>query len=103
MDRARPGMMRVRRPTPAPKPVQGAPAFRLDRPLKGLKVGLRYEPAWRSWTLIAQIWADWLRRDGAEPLMVAVGERTGADGEKTRQELEVWANSVDCAVSGIGT
>jgi hypothetical protein len=94
----------ILRPTAPPEaPKSSAPSLALDRPLRGLKVGLRYESIWRSWTVIAQIWAENLRRDGAEPVLVNVGARAGEIGEKTRADLDAWVNSVDCAVSGIGT
>jgi hypothetical protein len=97
-------MITILRPTAPPEPLKSsAPAFKLDRPIKGLKVGLRYESVWRSWTVIAKIWAEKLRRDGAEPVFVNVGVRTGEVGMKTKADLEAWTASVDCAVAGIGT
>ena len=40
-------LIRVRRPTAPPREVVDAPAFTLDRPLTGVKVGLRHEGSWR--------------------------------------------------------
>ena len=97
-------MITILRPTAPPEaPKRSASSFALDRPLRGLKVGLRYESLWRSWTFITQIWAENLRRDGAEPVLVNVGVRVGEIGKKTQADLDAWVNSVDCAVTGIGT
>jgi hypothetical protein len=91
----------IRRPI-APEPeIAAAPSFTVDRPLKGLRVGLRDDAAWRSWSMIVGRWAEWLRRDGAEPVILISGQRTGREGEKTRADLDLWANSVDCAVVGL--
>jgi hypothetical protein len=82
---------------------EGAPAYVLDRPLAGVRVGIRHDSAWRSWQYIARLWADWLRRDGAIPVVLQTGERTGPEGEKTRADLDAWHGEIDCAVSGLGT
>lgn len=81
----------------------GAPAFVLNRPLAGTRVGIRHDGTWRSWQYIARVWADYLRRDGAAPVVLQTGERTGAEGTQTRADLEAWYGQIDCAVSGLGT
>jgi hypothetical protein len=97
-------MITIRRPTAVAKPGAGVTAHTLGRTLiSGRKVGIRYETAWRSWMFIADRWAEYLRRDGAEPVMLKVGERTGEEGARTRADIDRWAASVDCAVTGIGT
>lgn len=95
--------LRIRVPTARPPSETGAPAFVLDRPIAGLKVGLRHEGSWRSWILIVDEWSKFLRRDGATPVVVKTGERTSAEGERTRALVADWAASVDCGVSGLGT
>jgi hypothetical protein len=95
--------LRIRVPTARPRAERGAPAFVLDRPIAGLRVGLRHEGSWRSWMLIVERWQGFLRRDGAEPVVVQTGERVGSEGERTRAEVAKWAASVDCGVSGLGT
>lgn len=99
----KPGKIRIRKPTAVPRPAQTAPTFRVDRALKGLRVGLRTDPNWLSWILIADIWAGYLKRDGAEPAIFSIMEHIGQEGEKSIAALKDWANSVDCAVIGIGT
>jgi hypothetical protein len=100
---SKPGTIRIRKPTAAPRASQAAPTFRVDRPLKGLRVGLRTDPTWLSWTLIADIWAGYLKKDGAEPVVFPIVEHIGEVGEKSIAELKQWANTLDCAVVGIGT
>lgn len=93
----------VRVPTARPIPEQGAPAFVLGRPIAGLRVGLRHEGSWRSWMRIVDVWQGFLARDGATPVVVKTGERTAAEGERTRALVREWAESIDCGISGLGT
>jgi hypothetical protein len=53
--------------------------------------------------LIVEEWQKFLRRDGATPVVVKTGERTSAEGERTRELVRQWAESVDCGISGLGT
>ena len=98
-----PGMTRVLVPVAQTNRSGGEPAFMVDGPLQGLKVGLRHEGSWRSWMLIVSVWEDLLRADGAIPVVLHTGERVGDEGVKTRAMVEAWAAEVDCAVSGLGT
>ncbi|HEX4017184.1 MAG TPA: hypothetical protein VHX15_10645 [Frankiaceae bacterium] len=94
---------RIRLPT-APTPEQtGAPSFTLSRPITGLRVGLRHEGSWRSWMLIVERWESFLRRDGAEPVVLKAGGRVGAEGERTKADVRAWAADIDCGVAGLGT
>lgn len=93
----------VRRPTADFPADEGKPAFVLERPIAGVRVGIRHDGTWRSWQYIARVWAGFLRRDGAIPVLLQTGERTGVEGEKTRADLEAWHGEIDCAVSGLGT
>jgi hypothetical protein len=97
------GRILIRRPTADFAADDGAPAYVLDRPVAGVRVGIRHDGTWRSWQYIARVWADFLRRDGAIPVLLQTGERTGAEGEKTRADLDAWHGEIDCAVSGLGT
>jgi hypothetical protein len=81
----------------------GAPAFVLGRAIRGVRVGVRQDSTWRSWHIIANLWIERLRRDGAEPVPLQTGERTGDEGEKTRRALADWTETVECAVVGLGT
>ena len=92
----------VRRPT-ATFAVEGvAEEPRLGRPIAGVRVGLRQD-TWRSYHTVCKWWEQWLARDGAIPVPLLVGDRTGEGGEKTRAELKAWGERIDCAVSGLGT
>ncbi|MCJ7439561.1 MAG: hypothetical protein MUP97_17620, partial [Acidimicrobiia bacterium] len=75
-----PSTIRVRRPTAAPAGDTAAPSFTLGTGLSGLTVALREDRAWRSWQLIGDIWAVYLRRDGAEAVTVETGAQVGRPG-----------------------
>jgi hypothetical protein len=93
----------VRRPTAKPAGEVSAPAFVLDRPVAGLTIGIRADRAWRSWQLISGIWAEYLRRDGAETIEVETGAQMGRPGSDDRKQIEELANVTDCAIVGLGT
>jgi hypothetical protein len=95
--------MWVRRPTAAPAGDTAAPTFKLGRPLAGVTVGIRTDTAWRSWRLIAQQWDEWLRRDGAQTVLVETGGQVGAVGADDRKHIVELAATVDCAIVGLGT
>lgn len=93
----------IRLPVAEQGKTAGAPAFTVDRPLAGLRVGLRHEGSWRSWMFIASEWERFLRRDGAEPIVVQTGERIGTEGDATAEAVSSWTAAVDCGISGLGT
>ena len=98
-----PDTLQIRLPVAKTPDVTAAPTFTLDRPIEGTTIGIRHEGSWRSWMLIAGEWERFLERDGAKPVIVQTGERVGHEGEETRARVREWADSVDCAVSGLGT
>jgi hypothetical protein len=93
----------VRRPTAKPAGEVSAPSFVLERPVTGLTIGIRADRAWRSWQLISEIWAEYLRRDGAETIAVETGAQMGRPGSDDRKQIEELANITDCAIVGLGT
>jgi hypothetical protein len=95
--------LQIRLPVAKTPDVTAAPTFLLDRPITGARIGIRHEGSWRSWMLIAGEWEHFLKRDGAEPVVVQTGERVGHEGAETRARVREWADSIDCAVSGLGT
>lgn len=95
--------IRVRLPVAKPREIVGEPAFTVDRPLEGLRVGMRHEGSWRSWMLIVDVWEGYLRRDGAIPVILKTGERVGDEGVQTRERVQDWAADVDAGVAGLGT
>jgi hypothetical protein len=96
-------LLKIRRPTAPPPEEAGAPAFRLNGSPRGVRIGVRAEPAWRSWLFISALWTAWLERDGATVRQILTGERSGEAAAHTRAALDTWAGSVDAAVVGIGT
>src|SRR6202051_3196941 len=93
----------VRKPTAAPAGEVRAPTFDLARPIAGVHVGLRTDGAWRSWRLIAKVWDEYLRRDGATTSLVETGGMVGNTGANDRKHIEELANTVECAIVGLGT
>lgn len=93
----------IRRPTASFAEECRAPSHALGRKIAGVRVGIRHDGTWRSWQYVARVWAELLRRDGAIPVLLQTGERTGPEGERTRASLEAWHGQIDCAVSGLGT
>ena len=94
----------IRTPTAPPMPETAAPTFRVDRPLQGLRAGIRTDAAWRSWRLIAADWAQRLRRDGvADVAMVETRGQVGPTGAADRSHIDGLAAVVDFAIVGLGT
>ena len=95
-------VIRVRRPTAEFQTETSAKVPKLERAIAGVRVGLRQD-TWRSWRFMCKLWAEWLARDGAIPVPLFTGERTGEEGQKTRDALQAWSGNIDCAISGLGT
>ena len=94
----------IRKPTAPPAAEVGAPTFTVDRPLAGLKAGIRTDRAWRSWQLIAEIWAGYLLRDGAtDVLHVETRSQMGEMGADDRKHIGELADATDFALVGLGT
>src|SRR6476619_5135508 len=93
----------VRKPTATPAGEVRAPTFDLGRPIAGVHVGIRTDGAWRSWRLIAQVWDEYLRRDGATTTLVETGGMVGQTGANDRKHIEELENSGECAIVGLRT
>jgi hypothetical protein len=89
-------------PTAPSEDDAGAPTYDLGRPLDGVTVGLRLDKSWRCYYVVLDEWERRLTEAGARVERLTVGERVGADGEKTRNDIDDWARLVDCAVIGLG-
>ncbi|MBM3658052.1 MAG: hypothetical protein FJW95_00915 [Actinobacteria bacterium] len=76
--------------------------FDVGGPIAGKVVGLRLDAVWRSYVAIVDEWERLLVADGAVPKVVWVGERVGAEGERTRSDLEEWSRLIDVGVVGLG-
>jgi hypothetical protein len=78
----------------SPGPVAG--------PLAGKTIGFRLDEMWRAWDWIAEIWADEFRKAGATVKFWRSAGRTGASGEQLAKSLDVFLDSIDVAVVGLG-
>ena len=89
-------------PTPPPEDEQTSVTYALGRRVRGVKVGLRLDAAWRSYEFVVDEWARRLVEDGADAVTLVTGERAGAAAARTRTDLDEWSRLVDCAVVGLG-
>jgi hypothetical protein len=80
-----------------------APAFTVDRAVAGLRAGIRTDSAWRSWRLIAAVWGERLRRDGAAIVTVETHGQVGQVGFDDRKHIDEMAGVVDFGIVGLGT
>jgi len=94
--------VRILVPTPPPVADGESPTFALDRPLRGVKVGLRLDTAWRSYEIVVDEWHKRLAAEGAEAVVLVTGERAGPLAERTRTDLDEWSRLIECGVIGLG-
>jgi hypothetical protein len=97
----KPDTISIRKPTSLFPSAKSAPTFNLGRPIKGMRVGLRNDQFWRSWLQVCDVWSEMLRNDGAEPVVLRVGEHVGEEGQYTKEIVDAWASSIDCAIVGL--
>jgi hypothetical protein len=83
-------------------PEATSPTYSVDGPITGKVVGLRLDAVWRSYVAVVDEWRRLLTADGAVPEILWVGERVGAEGERTRSDLDEWARLIDIGVVGLG-
>jgi hypothetical protein len=89
-------------PVPPSATAVGAPTFDLGTTLRGVQVGLRLDPAWRSYETVVATWSDLLERDSASVHVLVTGERVGPTAQQTRDDVEDWARLVEIGVVGLG-
>ncbi len=70
--------------------------------LAGLKVGIRFDRTWQSFFHVKDEWRARLEAAGAIVHEWEAGGRVGEEGERTRRELEAFADEVDIALVGLG-
>ena len=70
--------------------------------LDGRRVGIRSDRTWRSFEWVADEWERLLVADGAHVRRWVSGNRIGDDGERTRLELQEFADTIDLAIVGLG-
>ena len=93
----------VRKPTAAPSTEPAAPTFTVDGGIEGRRVGFRTDSAWRSWSLIADVWTGYLQRDGATTDSYETHGMIGDIGATDREQIDKLAETVDLAIVGLGT
>ena len=91
----------IRNPVASPRPKNDVAAVNLNKPIKSLRVGLRGDSYWQSWPIVTEEWSKLLRAEGAIPVPLEVREHTGTEGQHTKDIVDAWASSVDCAVVGL--
>lgn len=69
--------------------------------LAGRRVGLRFDGTWRSFRWVLDEWEPVLADLGAHTVRWCAAGRVGEDGERTRRELEEFADGIDVAVVGL--
>ncbi|HVM65843.1 MAG TPA: hypothetical protein VMU14_13345 [Acidimicrobiales bacterium] len=89
-------------PTPPPEDEATSLTYALGAPVRGARVGLRLDTAWRSYEFVVDEWSRRLAEDGAEVVTLVTGERAGPHADQTRTDLDDWSRLVDCAVVGLG-
>jgi hypothetical protein len=98
-----PATITIRRPTAARPDREQAPAFTVDGPVEGARVGLRTDMAWRSWQLIASDWAKRLHEQGATTVALETQAQVGDGGTQDRVNVAAWSDEVDFGIVGLGT
>lgn len=85
-------------PSPTADPGPGPDAGSLA----GKVVGIRHDRTWRSFEHVMAAWIPLLEEAGARVVTWCAGNRIGEEGERTRAELDGFADRVDVAVVGLG-
>lgn len=70
--------------------------------LRGRKVGIRFDSAWRSFLWTIDEWEPMLRDAGADVFTWHAGGRIGDEGGRTFSQLEEFATDVDVGIVGLG-
>jgi len=89
---------------PAPPEIdqRTSETFDLARPVSGVSIGLRLDPAWRAYETIVATWSDLFERDGAQVRVLVTGERVGPSAQQTRADIDEWARLIAVGVIGLG-
>ncbi len=98
--------MRVLSPVARPSVVETPTAQSLDRPISGVRVGLKVDYSWSCYSVVIDEWETLLRADGATPVTLWIEKTRNDTTIRDPQELEAvteeWAKLVDCGVVGLG-
>ena len=69
--------------------------------LAGKVIGFRIDMLWRSWDWVSEIWAEELRKAGAEVRFWRSMGRTGEEGARMAAELDEFLGGIDAAIVGL--
>jgi len=95
-------MIDVLVPVPPEENDRTSATFALGRALAGVHIGLRLDPAWRSYETVLGTWSSMLEGDGAVVHRLVTGERVGPTASQTRADIDAWAQLVEAGVVGLG-
>jgi hypothetical protein len=95
-------MIDVLVPAPPDADERGSATFDLGHPVRGARIGLRLDPAWRSYYVVVDEWTRLLQSDGAEVHVLVAGERVGPTAVQTRADIDEWARLIEVGVIGLG-
>jgi hypothetical protein len=95
-------MIDVLVPAPPDADERGSATFDLARPVRGTRIGLRLDPAWRSYYVVVDEWTRLLQADGGEVHALVAGERVGPTAARTRADIDDWARLIEIGVIGLG-
>ena len=70
--------------------------------LANTRIGIRIDQTWQSWLQVTDEWQRSLEAAGAEVVWFDAGNRIGDEGDRTRRELDAFAEEVDLAIVGLG-
>jgi hypothetical protein len=71
--------------------------------LTGKTVGFRLDHLWRAWDWVSEVWADELRKMGAQVLVWRSSQgRGGEEGKRLGRELKEFVSTIDIAIVGLG-
>lgn len=93
--------IRVLDPTAAPPDASRDPGPDAG-PLAGKRIGIRFDRTWQSFFHVKDEWRHALAAAGALVHEWEAGSRVGEEGERTRNELEGFADDLDIAIVGLG-
>ncbi len=95
--------IRILDPTAPPPEVDAdpGPSLAASDP-QGRRVGIRYDPTWRSFDWVRDEWTRSLREAGASVEGWCAGDRGGEAGRATETELEGFVRANDVVVAGLG-
>jgi len=95
-------MIEVLVPAPPDADERGSATFDLARPVRGARIGLRLDPAWRSYYTVVDEWTRLLEADGAAVHVLVAGERVGPTAVQARADIDEWARLIEVGVIGLG-